>query len=187
LGEASFVLRGKVMRLFLAVPLSDEARKQIASFLPRSLPGRLAPAANWHFTLRFLGDTSRPQLETLLQVLDAALWSASFPLHFASLGAFPNARRARVLWLGVDEGAAGLIALAKAIEEAARTAGFSSEDKTFVPHLTLSRMHRPLNVESLLQSSTRCSVEMQAQEVVLYRSHLESGPPRYEALRRWPL
>lgn len=175
------------MRLFLAVPLSGEARQQIALFLPRSLPGRLAPAANWHFTLRFLGDTSGSQLETLLQVLGEVSWGASFSLSFGNLGAFPNARRARVLWLGVEEGAAELIDLAKVAEEAARAAGFAPDGKAFVPHLTLSRMNRPLHLEPLLQSSTRCDVAMTVRDVVLYRSHLEGGPPRYQVLRRWTL
>lgn len=185
------MLGGKKMRLFLAVSLTDEARQQIASFLPRSLPGRPAPMTNWHFTLRFLGDTSNSQLETLLQVLNEVSWSAPLALRFEGLGAFPNARRARVLWLGVEEGATELIALAKIVEEAARAAaraaGFAPEGKAFVPHLTLSRMNRALNLESLLQSSTRCDVEMTVRDVVLYRSHLEGGPPRYEVLRRWTL
>jgi len=45
-----------VERLFIAVPLTEQARDKIAAALP-PLPGRRVPPQNWHFTLRFLGDT----------------------------------------------------------------------------------------------------------------------------------
>lgn len=169
-------------RLFLAVPLADETRDAIEAWLPR-LPGRAVPPRNWHLTLRFLGDVSDQQRDGLVRVLEDTELGAPIRLVFDRLGAFPRDNRARVLWLGIEEGAPQLVELAARVEECVRGVGFTAEDKPFVPHLTLSRLKPPQNLAPLIQSSTRCGVEMMAREVVLYRSVLGEGAARYEAVR----
>src|SRR5438105_1014002 len=106
-----------VERLFIAVPLTEQAREKIAAGLP-PLPGRRVPPQNWHFTLRFLGDTERERRDQLAETLRHARFSRSFSIRFDGLGAFPRARRARIIWIGVTEGARELISLAEAVESA---------------------------------------------------------------------
>jgi hypothetical protein len=75
----------------------------------------------------------------------------AFALGFGRLGAFPKPRRATVLWVGVEEGAREIRALAAEVEAAARRAGFAAEEKAFSPHLTLSRIQPPQDVSSLIE------------------------------------
>ena len=179
-------------RLFIGVPLAEEARREIEArlrhALPEGLPGRPVPAANWHLTLRFLGATRADQLATLREHLrrSAALGPA-FQVRFGGLGAFSRPRSARVMWIGVTQGAERLREIAGIAEDAARAAGFAPEEKRFTPHLTLSRIQPPRDVTRALQAAPPLDLEMGVGEVVVFRSHLGGGPARYEAVERFTL
>lgn len=174
-------------RLFIGVPLTDEARHAIERALPSDLPGKRVPADNWHFTLRFLGateDAARDQIVTNFRV---ATCGPRFTVRFNELGAFPNPGRARVLWIGIDEGAPRMIQLAAIAEAAARVAGFAAETRAFTPHLTLSRIDPPVSVRTLITSKPRLDIQMTVDAVILYRSRLGGGPARYEEVERFEL
>ena len=177
----------KPERLFIGVPLSDEARRSIARSLPKTLPGKPVPVENWHFTLRFLGSTTAEARDQIIQRLKFASCGAEFGIRFSELGAFPSAGRARVLWLGVDEGVERMEQLGAIAEAAARSAGFPAEAREFTPHLTLSRIDPPASAKTLLGSKVRFGVSMTVDSVILYRSRLGGGPARYEIVERFPL
>jgi 2'-5' RNA ligase len=174
----------KKERLFIGVPLTDDARRAIEKSLPKKLPGKAVPAENWHFTLRFLGSTEADTRDKIVERLTAATCGASFTIRFNELGAFPHPGRARILWLGVDDGADRLIQLAAIAEGVARSAGFAAEAREFKPHLTLSRIDPPSSVKTLLTSKPRIDTRMLVDAVILYRSHLGGGAPRYEQILR---
>lgn len=175
-------------RLFVAAAIPEPVREALAealrSALPRGLPGRAVRPESWHFTLRFLGDTSHAEAAALLRELEAAELGPPLELSLGGAGAFPRPERARVIWLGVDRGADALRRLAAAVEAAARRAGFPAERRPFAPHLTLSRLRDPAPVGPLLASLPRPALSLPVGEVVLYRSHLGGGPASYEPLRR---
>jgi 2'-5' RNA ligase len=171
-------------RLFIGVPLSEDARLAIAKSLPKNLPGKPVPAENWHFTLRFLGSTAPEARDQIVQRLESATCGAPFTIRFSELGAFPQPRRARILWLGIDEGAERMIQLAAVAEAAARNAGFPAEAKAFKPHLTLSRIDPPVSVKSIVDSRPRFDAGMTVDSVIVYRSRLGGGPARYEEIVR---
>ena len=167
-------------RLFIGVPLTDEARRAVEKALPKKLPGKLVPPENWHFTLRFLGSTAAEEREKIVQRLQSATCGAPFTIRFTDLGAFPHAGRARVLWLGIDEGSERMIQLAAIAEGAARSVGLAAQSKEFTPHLTLSRIDPPQSVKTLVASKLNFGGRMRVESVVLYRSRLGGGPARYE-------
>ena len=177
----------KPERLFIAVPLTDEARQGLQKLLPRNLPGKPVPAPNWHFTLRFLGPTLPPARDEIITWLKAATCGAAFTIRFSELGAFPHPRRARIVWVGVDEGGERLIQLGAIAEAAARSAGFPAETKEFKPHLTLSRIDPPVSVKTLVSPNTKVGLRMPVDAIVLYRSRLGGGPARYEEVARFEL
>ncbi|HLL81065.1 MAG TPA: RNA 2',3'-cyclic phosphodiesterase [Longimicrobium sp.] len=178
-------------RLFLGVPLSDPLRDGLGEHLRRALsggvPGRAVVPASWHLTLRFLGDTGADQHRRLVEALERAPLGPRFSMVLGGLGAFPRPRRAGVLWVGVDEGAAELKRVAALAEDAARHAGFPAEKKPFSPHLTIARLDPPRDVEAAVAAAPPFGGRMEVDGVVLFRSHLGSGPPRYEALQRFAL
>lgn len=182
---------GAVGRLFVAVTPDQASRLAVFGLLEeslggRALPGRPVPAGNWHFTLRFLGDTDEVAYERLLSELDRVGWPSPFRVRLGGLGAFPRAARATVLWLGVSEGEEPLLDLAATVEESAQAAGFPEEERPFHPHLTLSRIRPHQDVRPTIEAVPAAGVSFDVDRVVVYRSHLGRGGARYEALERFP-
>jgi 2'-5' RNA ligase len=182
---------GNVARLFVGIPVSDGLRAALARHLAAAvgerLPGRAVPPANWHLTLRFLGAMDAERHRRVVDALACIDPPPSFDLSFGSLGAFPRAGRAKVLWIGTGEGADALRALAASVEAAAVRAGFAPEPKPFSPHLTLSRIHPPADVRPLVDGTAPFGGRMCVDAFVLFQSHLGGGAPRYEPLQRFAL
>jgi 2'-5' RNA ligase len=174
-------------RLFIGVPTTADARAAIARILPKNLPGKLVALDKWHFTLRFLGPTPREARDAIVARLSNASLGSEFNVRFGELGAFPNARHARILWLGVTRGGERLSELAAVAEDAARNAGFAPEGRGFKPHLTLARIDPPQAISALLAQKQHYDIEMAVTELILYRSQLGGGPAKYEEVARFGL
>ena len=110
-------------------------------------------------------------------------------LRFAGLGFFPNARRPRVFWAGV-EADPQLAELAAAIEAKLAPLGIPAEKREFHPHLTLARFDSPQGTDAL-----RAAVEaLNApefgsaifEEFYLYRSVLKPSGAEYTRLETYP-
>jgi 2'-5' RNA ligase len=144
------------------------------------LPGRAVPPANWHFTLRFLGSTPPEQRDKLISILRATQFGGEFTIRFDRLGAFPRVNRARIVWLGVSDGADRLVSLAEKVETASRRAGFPAESRPFKPHLTLSRVEPPRAVSDIVSRHAQIPASMIVDRVSLIRSMLGGGPAKYE-------
>ena len=104
----------------------------------------------WHLTLRFLGAV--PDVDRLVSALGDALSTVlTLPaLQLGGAGAFPNARRASVVWFGGRAGADSLGLVASAVESASVAAGFVPEPRPFAAHLTVARVPRPRDVTAVL-------------------------------------
>jgi len=179
---------GKPGRLFVGIPVTDGVRDALRRHLAvvGELPGRAVPPANWHLTLRFLGATDAERHRRMVDEM-RRITAAPFDLTFTALGAFPRAGRAKVLWIGIGEGADELRALASSVEAAAVRAGFASEPKPFSPHLTLARLRTPEDVRPLVEAAPPFDRRMHVDAFILFRSHLGGAAPRYEPLERFPL
>lgn len=133
-------------RLFIAIPLPErvkDALERAQGELRAGLAGsgvRWARRAQFHVTLKFLGEVDTNRVDALAGALGRACRGAGdLPLRARSLGVFPSHRRPRVIWVGVDDGRGQLQRLQRAVEAAA--ADFTSEgpDGTFTGHVTLAR------------------------------------------------
>jgi 2'-5' RNA ligase len=142
---------------------------------------------NWHFTLRFLGSTSRRDLDQLVALLWGLRLGPAFDITLGGFGAFPSPRRAAVVWLGVTEGRTALARLAETVEAAVVRAGLPASEKPFSAHLTLSRLREKADVTAFTSGATPFEGRQAVTHAVLYRSFLGGGPPRYEALERFAL
>lgn len=135
-------------RAFAAIVPPPEAVAELTHHLDGvPLPGRPVPPPNWHVTLRFAGQVDAVTYERWLAALDEALLPEPFTATVAGFGAFPKARRATVLWLGVR--GEGLAELAASVDEAAAQAGLGNEERPFRGHLTLARLRPPADVTGL--------------------------------------
>jgi 2'-5' RNA ligase len=95
--------------------------------------------------------------------------------------------RARILWVGVSDGADRLVALAEKIEAASRRAGFPAEARPFKAHLTVSRIDPPRAVTEVVAQQRPIAATMLVDRVSLIRSLLGGGPARYEILEDFHL
>jgi 2'-5' RNA ligase len=180
------------LRAFFAVDLPPETRAAVGNALdvlraegPADVRW-LAPE-NQHLTLKFLGEIPEDRVERLVARAQAKLAAAEpFEVELAGFGAFPNAREARVLWLGVARGAGELAKLARKLDAAARVVGAERERRPFAAHLTLGRLREPRRVE-LERIAAPEVTGFTVDEVVLYESRLSPGGSRYVPLAHLPL
>lgn len=180
-------------RLFTAFDVPETLLRAVEGriqSLRRALPeARWIPASNQHVTLRFFGSTPLDRLDPLrLMCRQVAAATPPAELHLTSLGAFPNVRRARVVWIGIDDPAGASTALQQGLEAGARSLGFEPEERPYTPHLTLARLKRPAPLPP--EAEDLSFVDLPAFElsgITLYCSHLSSKGARYEVVDRFPL
>jgi 2'-5' RNA ligase len=180
-------------RLFVAVPLPDEAAGAVASIVDgvRAMP---LPAGmrdvRWvrldglHLTLRFLGPTPDDRIEaTVGAVRSAAARIEPFGLRIAGAGSFPPGPRPRTLWLGVHDQDGSMARLVTAIGEPLDAVGWSPDARPFRPHLTLARSDGlaagPVVAERLAAAIGDASIETGIEHIGVFESLTGGGPARY--------
>lgn len=175
-------------RAFVAIELDTPLREAIGDLQARLRPRlggiRLVRPEGIHLTLRFLGDTSPAQVETLRPRLAAA--SAECPpaaARVVGLGTFPERGRPRVLWLELEV-PPPVLDLQRACERAARTAGFEREERPFRAHLTLGRWRERAPIPDLPPADLGAT---RLDTLVLFRSDLRPGGAVYTPLARFRL
>ena len=136
------------MRLFLAVFPPAEVQHTACGLIEElRRPGdgvSWVKPENLHYTLRFLGEVGEDGARRAAEAAtEAAAKSRAFAAGLGGLGAFPDPRRARVIWVGMSEGGEALVALARDLDRALARRGFGAADRPFSPHLTLGRVREP--------------------------------------------
>jgi 2'-5' RNA ligase len=137
----------ETLRVFVALPLPEEAVEELAALARRSRSAMPRGAVRWvrpeqmHLTLQFLGNVAADRIAALQADLAAACRDAPpFPLELAAPGAFPNARHPRVLWVGLGGDLERLGALQTRVAAACAPFLPAPERGRFHPHLTLGRV-----------------------------------------------
>ena len=190
-----------MIRAFVAVDLPPQLRERLGEQIQRlkaQAPEgavRLASSAGIHLTLQFLGNIRPDQIEQVgAAIQNAASSERPFRLNVSGLGCFPNARRPRVLWVGVHGETEPLLRLQHFLEEGLVKVGFEPEGRPFMPHLTLGRVRREAResqIQELAQNLDRLALgglgEFVVQEITLFRSDLRPSGAVYSALLSRPL
>jgi RNA 2',3'-cyclic 3'-phosphodiesterase len=176
------------MRAFVAIFPPPEIRKKIllaAQRLSSAHRVRWTRPENIHLTLKFLGEVRKDALDGLRTALvEACAGHAPFDVTLAGLGAFPSARRARVLWAGVGAGSNRLRSLATDIDVALAPLGFEREKRPYIPHLTIGRMRgRPASLD--LPSTT--GLRFRVRHVELMESTLTTEGATYRTVEDFAL
>lgn len=142
---------GETVRLFISVDVSvaDALREAIGTV--SSIKGvRASREDQIHITLSFLGDTPSERIPGLITNLRSALsGTEAFDVSLKGIGAFPNPKRPRVVWVGIDDGKEDLALLAGRVRDAVRKSRLKQDDKPFSPHVTIGRVQGPADVSEL--------------------------------------
>jgi 2'-5' RNA ligase len=195
------------IRTFVAVELPEDVKHALTSAQEelRAYLGKAANAIRWvrpegiHLTLQFLGDVAEASIPDIVKALHAAsIGSGHVSLELGGLGVFPNLRRPRVLWAGLDgtpKAMRDLQMLHRAVSEGLTPLGFKS-DKSFDPHLTLGRVRDTVRPNELAAISEVISshadrlvprLTFQIDAISLMKSDLQPGGSIYTRLARLEL
>jgi 2'-5' RNA ligase len=177
------------MRLFVALDIPEDVRQEIDALVAK-LRGACRNA-RWvriegaHITLKFIGEVPAEKAEDIKTALGTVPFPAPIKMSFRGLGFFPNERRPRVLWAGIEANGE-LGALAAAVETALEPLGIAREERAFSPHLTLARFDSPSHLKRLHAGIAAAgSLEFGraiASEFHLYQSVLKRAGAEYTRL-----
>ncbi|HET6928714.1 MAG TPA: RNA 2',3'-cyclic phosphodiesterase [Candidatus Acidoferrum sp.] len=178
------------MRLFIAIEIPENIRSAFASLLKdfRAITPQLkwVRSENLHVTLKFLGETDPDKLAPLQDALAAVRSAESVNLEFRGLGFFPNEKRPRVFWAGM-QASANLKTLAADIDRAVHNLAFPLEERPYTPHLTLARFSLPGIPPKLLhainEKGSQSFGSLSTREFHLIESKLKPAGAEYTTLQ----
>ena len=178
------------IRAFVAIPVPTDVRSHLAR-LHESVP-RDAGRITWvraeaiHLTCLFLGDIEPGRVTEIGGALREAAGSfPSFETSLGEVGAFPNWRRPRVVWIGLEKGERESREVKARIEAALVALGLPGEDKPFHPHLTLGRVRSDGRPGALERAAARWIIPFEhwmSREAILFQSDLTPQGPIYTPL-----
>ena len=189
-----------MMRAFVAIEITQSVANKLTVVqrgLQEAVGGRdvrWVRADAIHITLQFLGEISAEQASMLSEEFGRAAESVEpFTLAASGLGCFPNCRRPRLLWAGVEDDLSALERLQNATERCAIQLGHAPDRRRFSAHLTIGRISSRLRrVEAdVLREAVRAAKgqrfgEWRVAEMVLMQSTLGSDGAQYTRWARIP-
>jgi 2'-5' RNA ligase len=186
-----------MIRSFLAFELPTDIKKIVAQVSKEirqlTLNVRWVDVENIHLTIVFMGNINEQEIPHMSQAIEkVCLRYPPFHVSLKSLGAFPNTRRPRVIWLGLQGDTEKMSFFKKALQKHLKPFGIKEEKRSFKPHLTLGRFKNPGPVDSLLDNfigtyKDLSGPECPLNELILFKSDLKPGGAEYTKLKTWSL
>ena len=183
------------VRAFICIELPDVLRDELARLQkllkPASRGVRWVRPQGIHLTLKFLGDVKTDQLPAIESAVENATADVlPFELKADGAGAFPNYKRPRVYWIGINDPTDTLATLQQQIEAAIEPLGFPREKRSFSPHLTLGRVKSPDNlpaIQDILEAASLNAEPFTVRQIILMKSELQPGGAVYTPLHTFEL
>lgn len=174
-------------RLFFGLEIPEAIKTCLLQVKTQVAGARWQNRGQLHLTLAFLGQVEDQQV-AVARDLAKGITQSPFELNVQGLGCFGSPEKPKILWAGVSPENA-LRELQKNLATALTDNGFTLENPSFKPHITLSRFRHPAgSVASLLESyqDTLFGL-MPVQGFVLYESTPGPGGSVYTVVKRFAL
>ncbi|MBI4548988.1 MAG: RNA 2',3'-cyclic phosphodiesterase [Ignavibacteriae bacterium] len=141
----------------------------------------------FHVTIKFLGNVDEQALPDVISSIETALGKYTcFDVTYQGLGAFPNLRNPRVIWVSCVN-ADGILEKAKnELDDALLPLGFEKEDRTFHPHITLGRVKSSKRLKNLTPMLEKLTFEPRSttiSEILVMKSVLKPEGSVYSILK----
>jgi 2'-5' RNA ligase len=184
------------IRSFIAIELSPPIRhhiEKIQNELKKATTDvRWVRSEGIHLTLKFLGAIDEERIDEVGDSIEESLADATmFTVTVGSLGAFPNKKNPKVIWLGIEDESGTLQKVQQTIETGLTSLGFTAEKRTFSPHLTLGRLKSPKGkrtVSQRLENMGECECgTFDVKEIFLFKSDLKPSGAVYTKLKSFAL
>jgi 2'-5' RNA ligase len=141
----------------------------------------------FHITIKFLGSVEESVLSSVLSTIERAVVSYHpFDATYRSLGAFPNKKHPRVIWIGCENADGTLQQIKDTLDQSLLPFGFEIEDRTFHPHVTLGRVKRGRGMSDLthmLENRTFEPEQTTIGGILIMKSVLKPTGSEYSILR----
>jgi len=185
-----------LIRSFLAIELPKPILKKIEE-VKRDL--RLAHAdVRWvspekiHLTLKFFGNIEESKIQPIVKSIEGLIQTTPpFSLRVKGMGAFPQLKNPRVIWMGLTNGKENVISLQQRLEVLLEKIGFKAEDRPFQPHLTFGRVKTSRGREELVRGIERHREEefgdFDVETVLFFKSDLRPSGSIYTPLKEMKL
>jgi 2'-5' RNA ligase len=195
--SAKILIYTMFKRLFVAVNLPDDVKREISLYLDRikneneRLPVKWCAANNFHLTLYFLGEVDEEKIEDINGVIRETTEKykgKNFELETGGVGAFPDLRRPKVVFLKIKEvGAKNLTALQRYLAGNLEIIGFREGNfHPWTPHLTLGRIKADGQKLNIPEEEAEKQV-FKIKSVELMESCLAPRGPEYKMVKIYPL
>ena len=185
-----------MIRSFIAIELPEETRQSLTAIqeqLKQTGAGvRWVKPGSIHLTLKFLGNIHPEQVDDIAVVAAQVVRNEPvLTLRAGGLGGFPNQRKPRVIWIGMEGEVQRLTRIQARVENALEPLGFVREKRVFQPHLTIGRVKDRRRLQALIDAMATLDMppfnSFDADEIILYKSDLRPTGAIYTKLHRMPL
>jgi 2'-5' RNA ligase len=178
------------MRSFIAINLPDTVKRDIGEVVerlrPAAPPARWVPGSNLHLTMKFLEEITEDQVLPIRgAVTMATAGFQPFDIKLSGFGVFPNERKSRIFWIGIEQGYETLKRLSRNIDLAITPLGFAREEREFSAHVTLARFREPGPSDRLVKAASRMPYQsnvIRVGSIELMKSVLSSKGAEYSVL-----
>ncbi len=179
-------------RLFAALPIEGEILESLQEVY-RYFAGQRAYLKavlpeHYHITVKFFGECAPAIAKSVEDGFRmVTVDTGRVPFQITGLGAFPNPRRANVLWLRIKADPAMIGRIKERVEKFSSALGFKEEERDFIPHLTVARARKGVALPEELvryveQRGGTLLGESFFSRLVLYSSKLTPDGPVYTEL-----
>ncbi|MCL2149150.1 MAG: RNA 2',3'-cyclic phosphodiesterase [Methanomassiliicoccaceae archaeon] len=163
------------MRTFISfevpgTPAVEEARDRLRGIRGVSVPKDV------HLTMRFLGDVEAKKVEALSSRMASLEGHRPFAVSLRGLGAFPNRKEPRVVWVGAEIGPPFYEILSD-LDSMLGGLSIGCDGKPFKAHVTIGRVREPsAGLAAFLEEKREMDAgSFECGEILLMKSVLAPG------------
>ncbi len=186
----------KTIRAFLAIDPPPEvlaAVERLQDKLKRQISGSVSwtrPRGN-HLTLKFFGNIDRTVAKDISYIVKSCISNVPrMLLRIENIGAFPDLRKPRILWIGTSGDITPLTWLQNKLDKSFVQLGFPQESRPFQAHLTLGRIkdaRAASGISEAIKKYGNCRAgEFHVAELILFQSNLTPQGAIYTRLAEFP-
>jgi 2'-5' RNA ligase len=178
------------VRAFLSIEIEDQTLlsriKDIQQKLDQTAAKmKIVKSENIHYTVRFFGDTPLTKLNQIKMCLDKIDFN-QFEIEVGGIGAFPNRRRPRIIWVGVTNNASKVVQIKSEIDSLLVDIGYQPEKRKYTPHATIARVRYVKDSRRITDNLEHLTDEVIGKMIVanitMMKSTLTPSGPIYESL-----
>ena len=175
-------------RLFTGLEVPESVRL-LLSLKQSGLPDiRWVDPADFHITLRFIGDVDHRQANDIVEFLSARTWSVP-KIKIGEMKSFGGSKPT-ALYAQIEHDET-LLNLASTQERLMQQLGLAADPRRFTPHITIGRCNN-VSAESMARylaqhGAVQPNLSYQPNRLALYSARNSRGGGPYKIEHTWPL